>query len=462
MLEGRLESPKISGRVTIRFCVASVVLLALSAICCAQDIGPKVDEYLNAYVKQQKFSGSVLIARGGSILISKGYGLANYEHGVPNTPQTKFRIGSVTKQFTSMAVMQLQEKGLLNTSDPITKYLPDYPKTGERITIHNLLTHTSGIPNLTSLPDFKEWMTMPASVGKVVARFKDLPLDFPPGEKFAYSNSNYVVLAWIIEKVSGKSYEECLAENIFRPLKMTNTGYDHAAMVLEHRASGYTMADEGLENAPYIDMSIPIGGGALYSTVEDLYLWDRALYTEKLVKRATLEKIFTPFKNSYGYAWLIIDLFKHKRITHGGSIQGFLSDVSRYVDDDLCIIVLSNFDHAPMGRIARDLAAIAFGEKYELPVQRVAIKVDPKLYDRYAGKYQLSPGPLLTITRDGDRLMAEYEGQSRITLYPESETKFFFKVIDSQVTFVKNAEGRVTELIFHRSNGQQLTAKKIE
>ena len=331
-----------------------------------KDIESKVDEYIDAYLKMGNFSGSILIAREGKILLSKGYGMANFEHDVPNTAQTKFRLGSITKQFTAMAIMQLQEKGLLNVDDPIKKYIPDYPN-GERITIHHLLTHTSGIPNLTSFPDYRRTMMIPSPVEKTIERFKDKPLEFTPGEKLKYSNSGYILLGYIIEKVSGKSYEAYLKENIFQPLNMVNTGYDHHSTLLKHRAAGYALTDKGLINAPYNDMSIPHGAGALYSTVEDLYLWDRALYTEKLVKKGSLNKMFTPFKENYGYGWVITSLFNHKRIGHGGRIVGFSTSISRYIDDDVFIVVLSNIANAPIEKISEDLAAIVFGEECELP-----------------------------------------------------------------------------------------------
>jgi CubicO group peptidase (beta-lactamase class C family) len=443
--------------------IIAVVLLFLLGVTSgfAQDIKPQVDELINAYMKMDKFTGSILIAKDGKILVSKGYGMANRELDVINTPQTKFRLGSVTKQFTALAIMQLQERGLLNVNDPIKKYIPDYP-SGDKITIHHLLTHTSGIPNLTDFPDFTETMMIPSPVEKTIERFKNKPLEFEPGEKFSYSNSGYVLLGYLIEKISGKSYESFLNENIFQPLNMTNTGYDHNSTILKNRASGYSLDKDELINAPYIDMSLPIGGGALYSTVEDLYLWDRALYTEKLVSKASLEKMFTPFKEDYGYGWTITELFKRKRISHSGGINGFSCNISRYVNDDACIIVLSNFEYAPVGQIGKDLAAIVFGEKYELPKERVEIQVDPNIYDAYVGEYQIDTNLILNITKEDNRLFAQAigTGQPKFEIYPESETKFFLKVVDAQITFVKNEKGIVTELILHQ-NGDH-PAKKIK
>ncbi len=451
----RLDSvtKHLSGMVTMQ-------ILSIPTTETAQYIESKVDEYIGAYLKMRKFSGSVLIARDGEILLKKGYGMANYEHDVPNTPQTKFRLGSVTKQFTSIAIMQLQEKGLLNVNDPIKKYITDYPD-GEKITIRHLLTHTSGIPSFTSFPDYQETMMLLSPVEKIIERFKDKPLEFAPGEKYKYSNSGYILLGYIVERVSKRPYEEYLKENIFQPLNMTNTGYDHHNSLTKHRASGYSLSSDGLINAPYIDMSIPHGAGALYSTIEDLYIWDRALYTEKLVSKSSLDKIFTPFKENYGYGWQITESFNHKHISHGGGINGFSTYISRYVDDDVCIIVLSNFERSSTQKISKDLAAIVFGEKYELPEERKAIKIDPKIYDAYVGQYEFSPEFIAKITKENDRLFAQAPGQPKYEIFPESEIKFFLKDIDAQVSFIRNDKGEVAQLILHQ-DGEDMPAEKIK
>jgi CubicO group peptidase (beta-lactamase class C family) len=392
--------------------------------------------------------------------LKKGYGLADLENNVPNTPQTKFRLGSVTKQFTAMAIMQLQEQGRLKVDDPIADFIPDSPHWA-KITIHNLLTHTSGIPNFTSFSDYRSTMMLPSPPLKTMERFKNKPLEFVPGESHAYSNSGYVVLGYIIEKASGKSYEQFLKENIFDPLHMSSSGYDHPGPLLEHRASGYSKIGEKFVNAAYVDMSIPHAAGALYSTVEDLFLWDRALRTEKLVRKSSLERMFTPFKKDYGYGWAITRIFNRRCVTHSGGINGFSSNISRFVDDDVCVIVLSNVDTSPASRIGRDLAAIAFGEKYELPAERTEIEINPKVFDDYSGKYQISSEVMITISRSPDRLFIELAGQPKFVLYPESETKFFLKVTDAQVTFVRDEKGEVSHLILHQG-GEDTMAKKIE
>ncbi|MBC6434527.1 beta-lactamase family protein [Nostoc sp. HG1] len=336
----------------------------------AQQIVVKAEEYMNAAVRVNRFSGSILVARDGKPLISKGYGMANLELDVPNNPQTVFRLGSLTKQFTAMAIMILQERGKLHTNDLICNYLSDCPAAWQSITIRSLLTHTSGIPNYTSLPNSLQTMQLPSTHANLVDRFKNMPLEFTPGEKFKYTNSGYYLLGMIIEQVSGKSYADFLQENIFAPLGMTHTGYDSHNRLIKNRAGGYELQDNSIINASYIDMSIPFAAGALYSTTEDLLLWDQALYTEKLVSRKILAEIFTPFKDGYGYGWGITKRFDRQMIGHDGGINGFSSSIIRFPSDHVTAIVLSNNQNAPSGEIASSLAAIVFGAPYKMPQER--------------------------------------------------------------------------------------------
>src|SRR5689334_1725000 len=214
------------------FASALVLLTLTISDARAQQLASRVDEYMNAAVRQGKFSGSVLIAHEGKVLVSKGYGMASFELDVANTPRMKFRIGSLSKQFTAMAAMILQERGKLKVQDSVCLYVPQCPATWNDVTIHHLLTHTSGIPELLSLPDFQKTMTLPSPVAQTVERFKDQPLDFKPGEKFKYSNSGYVLLGYLIERVTGQTYEDFLKENIFEPLKMLSTGSDHNDLII--------------------------------------------------------------------------------------------------------------------------------------------------------------------------------------------------------------------------------------
>jgi CubicO group peptidase (beta-lactamase class C family) len=424
-----------------------------------QDIESKADEYVKAYAEIDRFSGSVLIARKGEILLKRGYGMADYEHGIPNTPRTKFRIASLTKSFTALAILQLQEQGLLHINDSLSKFFPDYPR-GDAITLHHLLSHTSGIPNFTVATDEKA-RTMPHNLEMTIKKFKDLPLEFSPGEKFEYCNAGYYLLGSIIEKVTGKDYATVIKHNIFVPLGMTDSGYDYNHLIIKNRAYGYRLEKGKLINAEYIHMANVHASGGLYSTIEDMYLWDRALYTEKLVKRNSLKQMFTPVTKNYGYGWGIINLFDRKMVGHNGDMEGFQTNITRFVDDDVCIIILSNFGHAPIGRMSVDLAAIVFGEKYEIPQKRVAKKIDFAIYDDYVGRYEVNPNFSFVISRKDDHLFCQPTGQDKLELLPESKLKFFLKEVDAQIVFVRDEEGKVIQLILQQS-GRKIPAKKTK
>lgn len=443
--------------------LASITLLILlTATAAAQDPAPKFDEYMNALAAQQRFTGSVLVAREGKVILAKGYGLANIELDAPNTPQTKFRLGSITKQFTATAILLLQERGKLSVSDLMCKYVENCPDAWSEVTIHHLLSHTGGIPNFTNFPDYMPKMMMPVTTQEMIARFKDKPLDFKPGEKWNYSNSGYFLLGAIIEKVSGESYEGFLQKNIFDPLRMTGTGYDHFDTILKKRATGYSLKKGTAVNSAFLDMTQPYSAGSLYSTVEDLYAWDEALFSGKVLSAKSFEMMTTPVKNNYAYGLGVETKFNRKMISHGGGINGFATFIARFPEEKLTIVALRNADYGVPGpgKITQDLAAIVFGEKYDIPKALVEIKVDPKVLDAYVGKYQLAPNFVLTISKDGDQLMAQGTGQPQLALFAESETTFFPKMADLKVTFVKDGAGKVTHLILHQ--GADREAKKIE
>lgn len=426
----------------------------------AANIPAKVDEYLNAYVEQDRFSGSVLIAQGDDLIVRKGFSQADREHDVPNTPATKFRLGSVTKQFTAMAVLQLQQQGKLNVQDPISTYRPDYPN-GDRITVENLLNHTSGIPNFTSFDDYQQVMRRDLSPSEIIDRFKDRDLEFEPGSQYRYSNSNYLLLGHLIEQISGQSYASFVQDHIFDPLGMNDSGYDRHAAILENRAEGYNMNAQGeLVNAAFIDMSIPHAAGALYSTVDDLRKWDRALSTDRLLNDSVRQQMFTPGKGNYGYGWIIDDVDGHKRISHNGGVNGFVTNISRFPDDDVVIVVLSNFMHAPLDQLNQDLPAIVFGEDYQLPSEQSQVQLDASVLERYVGTYRLNPQTTATVTREGDHLVIQLTGQPPVGLFPTSRTEFFLKQVNAEVTFTVNEAGEVTGLVIHQA-GQDIPAQRI-
>ncbi len=353
--------------ILVRSIILASILLALPIVGFSQATA-KLEEYLTAVTKQG-FSGTVSIARDGKTLFSKGYGLANREWDLPNTPQTKFRLGSITKQFTASAIMLLQERGKLGTQDPICKYIDNCPAAWNEITVHQLLNHTSGIPSYTNSPEYLAKMTMPETVPTMINRFRDKPLEFKPGEKYKYNNSGYFLLGAIIEKLSGEKYEAFLQKNFFDPLGMRNTGYDRPRTILKYRATGYSRENEQPVNSRYLDMDQPYAAGSLYSTVEDMLLWNEALYGGKAVSMKSLEAMTTPGLNDYGYGLVIKQVLNRKQVSHGGGINGFNTYLVWFPQEKLSVVVLRNQDFgAPgPGKIAEVMAAIVLGEKYELP-----------------------------------------------------------------------------------------------
>ena len=283
----------------------------------------RMEQVVQFYVSNKQFMGSVLVARGNDILLNKGYGFANLEWDIPDSPSTKFRLGSITKQFTAASVLLLEERGKLGVNDPVKKYMPDAPAAWDKITIFNLLTHTSGIPSFTSFPDYASLEPFPATPEQLVARFRDKPLDFQPGEKWSYSNSGYVLLGYLIERISGESYEHFVQENIFTPLGMKDSGYDSNSAIIPRRAAGYTPSANGPINASFVHMSIPFSAGALYSTTEDLLRWEQGLFGGKLLSPASLQKMTTPFKSDYAFGLHVQMENGRKLIDHGGGIEGF-------------------------------------------------------------------------------------------------------------------------------------------
>lgn len=364
-----------SSRVKLLLMCCALLLDPLIAVS-DPDSSSRVDEYMNSQVKTSRFSGSILVALGGKVLLARGYGLANIELNVINDPGSKFRLGSVTQQFTAMAILELQEEERLNIQDSVCRYIPDCPNDWQAIKIVNLLTHTSGISNFTELPDYESTSMLPTTVPELLARFKREPPESKPGEKFKYSNSGYQVLGAVIEKASGKPYAKYLAEHIFVPIEMRETGYDSSTSILSNRASGYRQNVEtgALLNATYLDMSIPFSAGGLYSTVEDLYRWDRALYTEKLISKKSLNQMFTPYRDGYGFGWRILKEFQRKVLMHAGRINGFSAAIRRYPDDDACVIVLGNLENIDTEKISHDLGAILFDVHDGPPMDHHAIQ----------------------------------------------------------------------------------------
>ncbi len=374
----------------LRFAVYTVLLITFQHAALAQDHAAKVQELLTLANKYRQFNGSALVAENGKVIYKGGFGMANMEWQIPNTPDTKFRLGSITKQFTAMLTLQLVEQGKIKLDGKISDYLPDYRKDiGEKVTVHHLLTHTSGIPSYTSQPGFFANVSRnPYKVGDFVKTYASGNLEFEPGTKYSYNNSGYFLLGAIIERITGKTYEQALKEMIFDPLGMKNTGYDHHDTIMPKRASGYAKTRSGYTNAAYLDMSIPYAAGSMYSTVEDLYLWDQALYTDKLITPQTKELMYKPFLENYAYGWGItkasfkLDDQPVTVITHGGGINGFTTTIVRFPKEKNLIVILDNTGSSNLNRLSDRLAKIIYNQPYEPLKQSIAEVVEKTIGEK--------------------------------------------------------------------------------
>lgn len=429
----------------------------------ADQLGRLYDEYMRAQVDVHGFTGAVLVAKGGSVVFRGAYASASLQARAPITPDTRFRIGSITKPFTSIAVVLLQERGKLAVTDPLCRYVDPCPAAWAPVTLHHLLSHTSGIPSFTGLPDYEKTMGTATTPRETVGRVREMPLEFPAGTQYRYSNTGYVLLGLVVEKASGRDFASFLRANILEPLGLKDTGIETGEAV-PGLAIGYTR-DRGadpstVKEARPIHMSVPFSAGAMYSTVGDLLKFDRAIAGRALLKKESWEKMLTPVQANYGYGFTIGRSPGGRTLVgHDGGINGFASSYRRIVEDDVAIIALRNVDAGP--NFANDLAAIALGERYQVPKKRTVATVDPAIYDDYVGDYELQPGFVLTVTRDGGRLLTQATGQRQIEVFPESPTEFFLTVVDAQITFQRGADGKVTGLVLHQ-NGRDVPARKVK
>lgn len=442
----------------------ALLLLALSSLPSAWAQEDKVDEYVLSQMKQQRIPGlSIAVVRNGEILLTKGYGLANVELNVPVTPETIFQSGSVGKQFTATLVMMLVEEGKLALDDPIGKYIPDAPAIWQGITLRHLLTHTSGLSNdIYTRINMRQDYTEDELVKEIAAT----PLDFQPGEKWNYSNPGYVMLGIIIRKATGTFYGDLLREKIFTPLGMTTARIISEEDIVPNRADGYRLVDGEWKNQAWVSPKLnTTADGALYLTALDMAKWAAGLDAGKLLSRASFDQMWTPVKlgggkvEQYGFGWGFADIRGHRVIEHGGAWQGFSTHISRFVDDKLTVVVLTNLVGAKPGRLAKGIAGL-YNADYA-PVERKAVQVDAKVLDAYAGVYEVASGITLKVSREGEDLWMEPTGQSRERLLAESETEFFLQDAEVQIQFVKDAAGKVTHMIVSQG-GPGIEAKKIQ
>jgi CubicO group peptidase (beta-lactamase class C family) len=455
--------------------IATILIVACALLFSCLASGQKVTDsrgarqletYLKPFVETGNFTGAVLVVRKGKVLFRHAYGMANYELRVPNSPATRFHIASVSKPFTAMAVLQLEEQGRLSVGDSVARFVPDFPN-GDRIKLEHLLTHTSGIPNVNDLPDYDTFARSPHTIEQLVSKFSSLPLDFQPGSNYRYSNSNYNLLALILEKVSGESYGDYVRKHILDPAGMQNTGHDGEALrLIPLVASGYEPAGiNSYEKAQYLDWSNKTGNGSLYSTVDDLYRFERALNTDTLLKAATRQKYFVEGRGNR-YGWFNRKRGARRVMSSNGRSPGFTAQLDRFPDDDVTVIVLSNsYATVSQDPIAAGLAAIVFGEPPDKPPVLRAVAIPPSTLSSYAGQYQYGPDYFVpnakfTLTVDGGALLLEL-GSFRTPLVPVSATEFLERNFLGKIVFSIGAGGKVDGMTY-RYAGKDFVAHRVE
>ncbi len=404
------------------------------------------DELLSKTYPADAPGASALVVRNGKVLLRKGYGLADQELGVPVRPEMVFQLGSVTKQFTAAAILMLQERGKLSVQDEVTKYLPDYPTHGQKITIEHLLTHASGIPSYTGLAEWPPKWREDLTLDQLMALFKDKPLEFNPGEQWAYNNSGYILLGAVIEKASGKTYEDFVEQEIFAPLGMKHSFYNHNEELIPGRVQGYEKEGE-YRRARYLSMTHPYAAGSLISNVDDLWLWEQGLSAGKLIRQESLDQMFTPAKltsgvnSHYAYGWNTFEYGGRKVFEHAGGIFGFLTHVTRVPDEHLYVAILSNNTSNDPEDLGLRIAAKSTGTAFE---DRPSVSLDEKTLDEYVGVYRFDANTTRTITREGGKLFSQRSSREKTEILASAKDEVFFKDTPARMRFQRDAQGKVT------------------
>lgn len=524
----------------------------------AQNTEAVMDQIIENVYKPGEPGATVLVAKNGKVVYRKAFGMANLELGVPMRPEMVFEIGSITKQFTAVSILMLMEQGKLSLTDDITKFIPDYPAQGHNITIHHLLTHTSGIKSYTGMQEWQPLWRKDMSPAEMIDVFKNQPMDFAPGEKFLYNNSAYFLLGYIIEKASGLTYEQFLEDNIFKPLQMNNSYYGSHKKIIPNRAAGYQHQD-GFTNAEYLSLTQPYSAGSIMSSVDDMLKWQNAVRDNKLVKAGTIQLAFKGYSTNdnkpfhYGYGWGLNEINGSPTLEHGGGIFGYTTNGIWLPREDVYIIMLTNRDDIGPEYVSTRLAAVAIGKPFpeiadgielkpetatalsgwyafedgsfrniiyeegvlysqrkgssrfrlipvsatkfafenslsvlefsetgggeksvvfknrineirgaktdKIPEEKTEISLSPEQMQPFTGEYEIQPGFSLMVTLENGHLMTQATGQTKVEIYPESEMKFFLKVVDAQIEFQRNKDGKVDSLILFQ-NGAEIRALK--
>jgi CubicO group peptidase (beta-lactamase class C family) len=443
-----------------------------------------IDQYLNARTALGRFNGVVLVATEGKVILSKGYGYADVERKIPYARETRDEVASITKMFTSMSALMLRDRGKLKLEESICTYIDNCPEAWKPVTVQNLMRHTSGIPDYEEKlelfsPKHVEFMIKPDATDIIYADAKKLPLDFKPGEKFNYSNTGYIVLAHIIEKVSGESYYKFVTENILKPAGMTSsgmmnykkppanlaTGYSGVNVPWDKFLPGISVMDMGLKKVPQISLEEPAGDAALYSTVDDLYKWSAIMDGKtKLVSAKTAQEVFTPGLEGYGYGWFIdAPAPLGKRYSHTGGLPGYVTDFTKLPDKDLTVIVFSNIESMRLSRVRRDVVAIILGQPWDMPVSGKVVTLTPDQCKNLPGDFKMADGTVMKIAKEENKdwpITAQVPKQYTAGLIPLSPTEFYMPLAEGRATFTLDENGRAVKVNIHYS-GEDHIAERI-
>lgn len=408
------------------------------------------DSLLSMQYKPDEPGAVVLVAQRGRVIYRRAIGMANLELGVPMSVATVFKIGSITKQFTAIAILRLVDEGKLSLNDEITKYIPDYPTQGQKITVEHLLTHTSGIVNYSAIRDTLYSGGVELSPTQLIDRFEDQPMRFVPGTKWEYSNSGYALLGYIIERVTGKSYGEFVEENLLRPAQMSRSLYGNDRRIVKNRADAYAAEDGKFSNVPYLSVTHPYAAGSILSTVEDLYAWNQALREGKLVSKDLLQKAWSRYRladgkeTSYGYGWRMGYIHDRPSLWHGGLVNGFIAMSMYLPEDDVFVTVMSNCaDNSPEDLTAK-LAALAIGRPYHYK----PMTLEGKILSEYPGVYEGENGQVRVVTLREGRLFQQIGRGTQIQIRPFQKDRFFFEEnVFQTIAFKRNESGTIDELV---------------
>ncbi|AZA50985.1 serine hydrolase [Chryseobacterium carnipullorum] len=421
----------------------------------------EIDSIIKAYASINKFNGTALVHYQHTTFFEKSYGWQDAEKKLPNQNKSIYQIASLTKSFTALTIIKLCEEGKLSVKDPVSKFIPDYPRVSE-ITVEHLLTHSSGIYEALRNKEYFRLLhtTEPITKSREISFFKDEPLDFKPGTQFSYTNSGYILLGIIIEKITGQTYEEAVTKMILHPLKMTHTGFDYPSLKSPYKTIPYSYLSKTKQEKTEIwNPELTGPAGQIYSTAEDLYKYYKGLRDYSIVSKESLKKATTPYLSGYGYGWFIDDLYGKKLINHGGNIEGSTSYFAMLPDDDICIILLNNITSKKLEKAGNTILAALLDQPYNLPKPKKEITLDGSVLKKYAGNYELSEDTVIHILNENGQLFIQNNNDPKIRMLAEKEDVFFLPDDDTEISFIFKKDEK--DVIIIKKGLSSKTAEKL-